>query len=156
MAYITCKKCGSQMSAMSEQCPLCGWPAGMDYDPKTDELAKQRLSELQATQSKPNENTQVEPARQLPKQQILTLFYSLLSVICSMSVYGIHVVHIIGIILCLASGGLGAFLSFQELELSKKQSNSKQYKIGIAEIPFICLIVSALSIVNVIIRIFVR
>ena len=146
MDHITCKKCGSQMSAMSERCPLCGWPAGMDYDSKATELAKQRLLELQASQTATKDNKQIEPVPHLKKEQILALYFSLLSIIFSMSV-----IRGVDVLICLAFGILGIVLSVQELELSKKQSKNKQIKIDISEIPFMSLIVSVLSIIKVLI-----
>ena len=66
------------MYEKSESCPLCGWPVGMDFDLKANKLAKQKCATLQATQSKSNENGQID-SMQLLKGHALAMFYSGLS-----------------------------------------------------------------------------
>lgn len=136
MAYITCKKCGSQMSDKSEICPLCGWPAG--------------------SQPRPDENRQVG-SEQLSKGQAMAMFYSLLSITFSLASFGIQghlILRLVPIIIGIASGVFGIIFSNQEQELSKKQPKNIQNNNVLTEIPLVSLIVSILSIVFIVIRLF--
>lgn len=71
MAYITCKKCGCQMSDKSEACPVCGTPVE-SVETTEAPMMPPPISKQSVAAEAPKENTptEVQPPKAEPAQSI--------------------------------------------------------------------------------------